>query len=83
MGEEVAPAGKQRIRAFIAGWPGVVAVRSLIVLFTGPDEIFVVARVDIHDTLDGAVVEHLVSDLERELRAREPSITRVDVVPTG
>jgi hypothetical protein len=28
-------------------------------------------------------VEHLVTDIERELRAREPSITRVDVVPTG
>ena len=83
VGEEVSHAGKQRIRAFIAGWPGVVAVRSLIALFTGPDEIFVAARVDIDDTLDGAALERLVSDIERELRAREPSITRVDVVPTG
>ena len=83
VGQEVAPAGKQRIRAFIAGWPGVVAVRSLIAIFTGPDEIFVAARVDIDDTLNGAEVEHLVSDIERELRALHPSITRVDVVPTG
>jgi cation diffusion facilitator family transporter len=29
VGEEVAPAGKERIRAIIAGWPGVVAVRRL------------------------------------------------------
>jgi cation diffusion facilitator family transporter len=83
VGEEVAPEGKQRIRKFIAGWPGVVAVRNLIAIFTGPDEIVVIARVDIDDTLDGAAVEHLVSDIERELRAREPSITRVDIVPTG
>jgi cation diffusion facilitator family transporter len=83
VGQEVSPAGKQRIRAFIAGWPGVVAVRSLIAIFMGPGEIVVIARVDIDDTLDGAAVEHLVSDIERELRAREPSITRVDVVPTG
>ena len=83
VGEEVSPPGKQRIRAFIAGWPGVVAVRNLIAFFTGPDEILVVARVDIDDTLDGAAVEHLVSGIERELRAREPSIIRVDVVPTG
>jgi cation diffusion facilitator family transporter len=83
VGEEVSPAGKQRIRAFIAGWPGVVAVRNLIAFFTGPDEILVVARVDIDDTLDGAAVEHLASDIERELRAREPSIIRVEVVPTG
>jgi hypothetical protein len=39
--------------------------------------------VDIDDTLDGAEVEHLVSDIERELRALEPSVSRVDVVPTG
>jgi cation diffusion facilitator family transporter len=83
VGEEVAPAGKERIRAFIAGWPGVVAVRRLAVLFTGPDEILVVARVDIDDNLDGAEVERLVSGIERELRSREPAIARVDVVPTG
>ncbi len=83
VGEEVAPAGKERIRAFIAGWPGVVAVRRLIAVFTGPGEVLVVARVDIEDTLDGAAVEHLVSGIERELRALEPSIVRVDVVPAG
>lgn len=83
VGQEVGPAGKERIRAFIAAWPGVVAVRKLLVAFTGPGEILVVARVDIDDSLDGAAVERLVSGIERELRAREPSISRVDVVPTG
>jgi cation diffusion facilitator family transporter len=83
VGQEVGPAGKERIRAFITAWPGVVAVRKLLVAFTGPGEILVVARVDIDDSLDGAAVERLVSGIERELRAREPSISRVDVVPTG
>jgi hypothetical protein len=49
----------------------------------GPAEIVVIARVHIDDTLDGAAVEHLASDIERKLRAREPAIVRVDVVPTG
>jgi cation diffusion facilitator family transporter len=83
VGQEVSPAGRQYIRAFIAGWPGVVSVRSLIAFFAGPGEIVVVARVDIDDTLDGAAVEHLVSDIERELRAHEPTITQVYVVPSG
>jgi divalent metal cation (Fe/Co/Zn/Cd) transporter len=83
VGQELAPAGRERIRAFIAGWPGVVAVRRLNAIFTGPDEILVVARVDIDDSLNGAAVERLVSGIEHELRAREPSIIRVDVVPTG
>jgi cation diffusion facilitator family transporter len=83
VGQEVAPAGQERIRAFIASWPGVVAVRSLVVTFIGPDEVLVVTRVDIDDTLDGAAVEHLVSGIERKLRALEPLIARVDVIPTG
>jgi cation diffusion facilitator family transporter len=83
VGEEVAPAGRERIRAVIAGWPGVEAVRGLVVFFSGPDEILVVARVDIDDRLDGAEVERLATGIERELQAREPMIARVDVVPTG
>jgi cation diffusion facilitator family transporter len=83
VGQELAPADRERIRAFIAGWPGVVAVRRLNAIFTGPDEILVVARVDIDDSLNGAAVERLVAGIEHELRAREPSIIRVDVVPTG
>jgi cation diffusion facilitator family transporter len=83
VGEEVSPAGKERIRAVIAGWPGVVAIRRLVVTFTGPDEVLVVARVDIDDSLGGAAVEGLVSGIERELRTLEPWIARVEVVPTG
>ena len=52
-------------------------------MFLGPDEVLVVARVDIDDDLDGAAVEHLVSGIERELRRRAPASARVDVVPTG
>ena len=58
-------------------------MRSLGVIFSGPGEVVVIARVDIDDSLDGAAVKRLVSSIERELRAREPSIARVDVVPTG
>jgi hypothetical protein len=60
-----------------------MAVRGLVLAFTGSDEVLVVARVDIDDALDGAAVERLVSGIKRELRARDPSITRVDVLPSG
>jgi hypothetical protein len=60
-----------------------MAVRGLVLAFTGSDEVLVVARVDIDDDLDGAAVERLVSGIKRELRARDPSITRVDVLPSG
>ena len=75
--------GKQRIPAFIAGWPGVVAGPQSHRPLHGPGRDLVIARVDVDDTLDGAAVEHLVSDIDASCRAREPSIIRVDVVPTG
>ena len=83
VGEEVAPAGKQRIAEALAAWPGVVEVRDLVVTFTGPDEVWVVARVDIDDSLSGAQVEELAAGIERRLVTREPAITRVDIVPVG
>jgi cation diffusion facilitator family transporter len=83
VGEEVAPAGKQRIADVVLAWPGVVGVRDLVVTFTGPGEVWVVARVDVDDSLTGAEVEELVAGIERELIARDDAITRVDVVPVG
>jgi cation diffusion facilitator family transporter len=83
VGEEVAPAGKQRIAEALAAWPGVVEVRDLVVTFTGPDEVWVVARVDVEDGLTGAEVEQLVAGIERRFTEAEPAITRVDVVPVG
>ena len=83
VGEEVGPAGKQRIADALAAWPGIVEVRDLVVTFTGPDEVWVVARVDLEDTLTGAEVEQLAAGIERQFMQAEPAITRVDIVPVG
>jgi cation diffusion facilitator family transporter len=83
VGEDIPPAGKERIAEALAAWPGVVSVRDLAVSFTGPHELWVVARVDIVDTLSGAEVEDLAAGIERRLIAEEPAISRVDVVPVG
>lgn len=83
VGEEVGPAGKQRIAEALAAWPGVVEVRDLVVTFTGPDEVWVVARVDVDDGLTGAEVEEMAAGIERRFTEAEPAITRVDIVPVG
>ena len=61
----------------------VVAVRQLLVTFVGPRRLWVVARVDIDDSLRGDEVEALTRSIESGLEARSPYITRVDVVPVG
>jgi cation diffusion facilitator family transporter len=83
VGEEVSPAAKARIAGYIAAYPGIVEVRDLTVTFTGPDEVWVVARVDVDDGLTGRGVEALVVDVERTLIQRSAAITRADIVPIG
>jgi cation diffusion facilitator family transporter len=83
VGEEVQEAGKGRIARFLVDQPGIVAVRDLAVTFTGPEEVWVVARVDIDDGLTGAQVETLAVDVERTLVERFAAISRVDIVPVG
>ena len=83
VGEEVSAAAKARISGYIAAYPGIVEVRDLTVTFTGPDEVWVVARVDVDDGLTGRGVEALVVDVERTLIQRSAAITRADIVPIG
>jgi divalent metal cation (Fe/Co/Zn/Cd) transporter len=83
LGEQAPRAAKDRIRATIAAFPGVVAVEELLVTFVGPRQVWVLCRVDIEDTLGGATVESLVRALDRSLRAQSAYVRRVDIVPIG
>jgi hypothetical protein len=67
----------------IAAQPGIVAVSELVVTFIGPRQAWVVARVAIDATIDGAGVEKLVRATENFLRSKSPVIVRVDIVPRG
>ena len=83
LGEQAPPAVKADVRAFVTGYPGVIAVRELLVTFVGPRQLWVLARVDIDDNLRGDEVESLVRSIEAELQQRSEYIARVDVVPIG
>jgi cation diffusion facilitator family transporter len=39
------PAEEERVRAFLLGYPGVTAVRELLITFVGPGQVWIVARV--------------------------------------
>jgi cation diffusion facilitator family transporter len=83
LGEQAPPAAKDEIRAFVVGYPGVAAVRELLVTFVGPRRVWVLARVDIEDELRGDEVEALVRAIELGLQHQSEYIERVDVVPIG
>ncbi len=77
------PADEERIRAFLLGYPGVTAVRELLVTFIGPGRVWIVVRVDIDDALRGAQVKALVRGIESGLKQESESFARVDVVLWG
>ena len=82
-GERVSYEARSRIGRYIAEYPGVGEVRDVSVTFTGPDEVWVVARVDLDNGLSARDVEALVVGVERTLVQRSAAIGRVDIVPVG
>ena len=74
---------EQQIRAFLLGYPGVTAIREVLVTFTGPGRVWVTARVDVDDGLTGAGVKALVSGIESGMKRESEAVYRVDVVPIG
>jgi cation diffusion facilitator family transporter len=76
------PAWGERARDFLLGYSGVTGIREILTTFVGPNQVWLVARVDIDDGLSGAQVESLVRGIESGMKRLE-YIYRVDVVPIG
>jgi cation diffusion facilitator family transporter len=76
-------ADEDRIRTFLLGYPGVTAIREVLITFTGPGRVWVTARLDIDDGLTGAQVKALVCGIESGMKRESEAVYRVDVVPVG
>jgi divalent metal cation (Fe/Co/Zn/Cd) transporter len=77
------PADEERVRAFLLGYPGVTAIRELLVTFVGPDRAWVIARPDIDGDLRAAQVKSLVRGIESGMKRESETLYRVDIVPIG
>ncbi len=76
-------ADEDRIRAFLLDYPGVTAIREILVTFTGPGRAWVTARLDVDDELTGAQVKSLVRGIESGMKRESEAVYRVDIVPIG
>jgi cation diffusion facilitator family transporter len=74
---------RRRCRRLIAGQPGVREVTDLLMVFTGPREIVLIAHVDVDERLDAVGVENLVNDTAARLRTELPLLARAEIVPSG
>jgi cation diffusion facilitator family transporter len=79
----VQPSDEQRLRTFLLEYPGVTAIRELLVTFLGPLRVWVIARVDVDDYLRGDQIKSLVRGIESGLKQESENIYRVDVVIGG
>jgi len=58
-----------------------VAVQELVVIFLGPRQLWIVARIGIEATLTGARVEQMLAETACALEDESPFISRIDLVP--
>jgi divalent metal cation (Fe/Co/Zn/Cd) transporter len=83
LGQPVQPADRKRVQSFLLEYPGITAVDELLADFIGPDQAWVLARVQIARALTASDVTALVRGVETAMRRESSHVYRVDVVPVG
>ncbi|MGZ6070890.1 MAG: cation diffusion facilitator family transporter [Myxococcaceae bacterium] len=79
LGRRAPPSVHEQVLHVIATQPGVRRVTELLVTFLGPHQLWVLARLEFEDRLDGAGVRSLVRTIEQDLTRSSRYIARVDV----
>ncbi len=83
LGQPIPASDKDRVQTFLLTYPGVTAIRELLVTYIGPEQIWVLARISIADNLGSGQVTALVRGVEQGLKQQSHYIYRVDVVPVA
>jgi cation diffusion facilitator family transporter len=83
LGQPVPAPDRDRVRDLVLAYDGVTGIGELLVTYIGPDQVWVLARIDIDEGLDAGQVTSLVRGIETALKRESPYIYRVDTVPVG
>jgi cation diffusion facilitator family transporter len=83
LGQPIRAHDRDRIRSFLLDYPGVTAVGELLVTYLGPNQVWVLARIDIEDDITSGQVTSLVRGIEVGIKRQSDHIYRVDIVPFG
>jgi len=82
VGGQASKALRDGLCQLISRQPGVTAVDELWVTFVGPRRLWVVARIQIDDALDGRAMKRLLRAVEAAVQGQSSSFERVDLVPS-
>jgi cation diffusion facilitator family transporter len=77
IGEAAAPEERRAIAEIIEADPAVDRIFELLTMALAPDRLLVAARIDLADGLSADEVERASSEIDRELRARIPTVWQV------
>ena len=77
IGASARPEERTAIERILTEHPGVVQVQELLTLVLAPSALLVAARIDLEDSLDGADIEQMSTDLDRAIRSAVPDATEV------
>ena len=81
IGESADPVLNEQLRLLAAGRSGVTEVGDIIAIHTAPTEILVVMTIDFDDTISARQAEQIVLDIETDVAARWPDVTRLYIRP--
>ena len=78
-GEGVAPEVRESIRRLASAQAGVVRLNEALTMHFGPRDVLVALSLDFDDGLPAGKVEAVVTEIERQIKAAHPEVTRVFV----
>jgi cation diffusion facilitator family transporter len=82
VGQQASKALRSGLCQLISRQPGVTAVDELWVTFIGPRRLWVIARIQTDDALDGRALKRLLRTTAQAVQAQATYFERVDLVPS-
>jgi len=83
LGQPIPAPDQARVRTFLLDYPGVTAIRELLVTFVGPGQVWVLTCIEIDKNLSSHDITDVVCGIDLSLRHESKFIYRVDVVPVS
>jgi divalent metal cation (Fe/Co/Zn/Cd) transporter len=82
VGRQASSAFRGGLCQLISRQPGVTAVDELWVTFVGPRRLWVVARIQTDDALDGRALKRLLRTIAQAVQTQSTYFERVDLIPS-
>ena len=81
LGESLPKDAESPLRDTVAGWDGVQNVADFRTVFFGPNRLVVTADVAFDENMGTEEIDDVITAMERELKAEEPSVKTVYIEP--